>query len=341
LQISFSAALFSFCFSSLFFGSWRRDDRKIKKKIRMPLLQAIKTELISRQRRQRRIVLVFLTAYSIVSSSPLQPQTTQTGDCKLAPGYYCVYDAAGVCTVTQCPANSYCPGGGSVDNPANPGINLCPAGSTSPIGSTAQSNCIVPPGKYWDGSNVVTCQAGNYCLGGPVGNAPQTKCPNDKTSNAGATSAADCFCPTNNPLFCSSTCVNPLNDNKNCGTCGNVCSETTTCVNGVCTPCSPDPQTDRNNCGACGNACLFTEACVGGQCVNCPNRCVAGSTCTPLGTNQTPTCICNNSKLPYYTPSAGTCGSMVSAGDSETRSYTVTPGKAYSITYDSYSIPDR
>jgi hypothetical protein len=56
---------------------------------------------------------------------------------------------------------------------------------------------IIELGYYYDGNNVRECTAGNYCLGGTTKDAVQLSCGSDKTSNAGASSASQCFVPLN------------------------------------------------------------------------------------------------------------------------------------------------
>jgi hypothetical protein len=176
---------------------------------------------------------------------------------------------------------------------------------------------LVPPGSYFDGNNVVPCQAGNYCLGGPVDGAgkDQTPCPAGQTSNPGASSVTQCFAICNAPeIFCAPSCTNPNTDNNNCGACGNKCEGVSNCVNGQCL------------CGVEGPGSLV---------------CPVGAVCNPFGQNQVPTCQCTATKVPAFNPTPGTCGTLVQEGASGSKEYTVTPGQSYSITYDAFSIPDR
>jgi hypothetical protein len=211
---------------------------------------------------------------------------------------------------------SYCAGGPI--GGAGDATTKCPPGTnTATTGSITISQCLVPPGSYYDGKNVVTCTAGNYCPGGPVdgGGQNQTPCPAGQTSNPGASSVAQCFPLCTLPeIFCAPSCT--------------------------------DPNTDNNNCGACGNKCEGASNCVGGQCLCGPEGpaalvCPTGSVCTPYGQNQVPTCVCTATKVPAFNPTSGTCNGLVQEGSSVSKEYTVTPGQSYSITYDSFQIADR
>jgi len=81
--------------------------------------------------------------------------------------------------------------------------------------------------------------------------------------------------------WCHGSCVDSssfLNDDQNCGRCGNSCSIGESCTGGSCS-CSPGSEkcmgqcrstasyiSDSQNCGRCGNICFGTEQCIGGSC---------------------------------------------------------------------------
>jgi len=180
-------------------------------------------------------------------------------------------------------ADNYCPGG-PVGGAGNV-VNKCPPGTaTTSTGSSTISQCLVPPGSYYDGSKLVACTAGSYCTGGPVDGAgsKQTSCPAGDTSNPGAAALGECFpaCAAPN-LVCPAGCIDPFTDSKNCGTCGNTCKDANTCFGGTC------------SCGAAGNVCP------------------AGATCKPFGTTQTPTCICDAFAQPVFVPEPLAIGQKV------------------------------
>jgi len=92
----------------------------------------------------------------------------------------------------------------------------------------------------------------------------------------GSTDASICESPS---MVCGDTCVNPVSDNKNCGSCGNACPSgqacngmgvcATTCASGMatCGGVCVDPMTDDRSCGASGD-------CQGAN---------AGTNCTTMG----------------------------------------------------------
>jgi hypothetical protein len=78
---------------------------------------------------------------------------------------------------------------------------------------------------------------------------------------------------------CGNGCIDTSMDLNNCGSCGNMCPATQSCVGGFCVcPTAGqllcpsgcvDPTTDPNNCMTCGTTCIQGQSCVGGACV-CP-----------------------------------------------------------------------
>ena len=62
--------------------------------------------------------------------------------------------------------------------------------------------------------------------------------------------------------YCGTTCVDFETDAKNCGSCGNVCGSSESCVNATCV----NLKTDCNHCGSYDNACKSSESCVSGVC---------------------------------------------------------------------------
>jgi hypothetical protein len=79
--------------------------------------------------------------------------------------------------------------------------------------------------------------------------------------------------------MCNGACVDTTQDSENCGTCGTVCTDGTTCMSGMCactveqTMCPTvgcvDLSTDPSNCGGCGQPCVLPNAvpaCKLGQC---------------------------------------------------------------------------
>ena len=81
--------------------------------------------------------------------------------------------------------------------------------------------------------------------------------------------------------WCMGQCksqIDYVNDNANCGRCGNQCAYNQACTGGFC-QCAPgydscmgqcksssDYISDNSNCGRCGNSCGIGESCMGGTC---------------------------------------------------------------------------
>lgn len=85
--------------------------------------------------------------------------------------------------------------------------------------------------------------------------------------------------------WCQGQCADNsafLNDDNNCGRCGNSCGIGESCFGGSCScaagytscmgSCVSDSSfiSDNNNCGSCGHSCSFGESCTGGTCMKQP-----------------------------------------------------------------------
>jgi hypothetical protein len=80
---------------------------------------------------------------------------------------------------------------------------------------------------------------------------------------------------------CKST-IDFMNDDNNCGRCGNSCRIGESCTGGSCGcaagysscmgSCVSDSSfiSDNNNCGSCGHSCSIGESCTGGMCMKQP-----------------------------------------------------------------------
>lgn len=133
---------------------------------------------------------------------------------------------------------------------------------------------------------------------------------------------------------CGNNCVNLQTDASNCGQCGNACTRSEDCRNGICaasdgeTTC-PEGQTrcsnacvntasDVLNCGECDQICALDEECAGGQCVAVDQvdadveTCPAGQTrceaiCTDLQTDEANCGACGTTCAAGEECVAGTC----------------------------------
>lgn len=114
-------------------------------------------------------------------------------------------------------------------------------------------------------------------------------------------------CPSGQSL-CGNTCLDPLADPNNCGSCGNVCPSAPnalpSCANGSCgLTCDPNYGDCNNdmmdgcetflssvsNCGACNVVCPVGWSCNAGVCVS--PSCATDMDCAPSGFCQSGSCI--------------------------------------------------
>gem|GEM_PF-2379465 len=148
---------------------------------------------------------------------------------------------------------------------------------------------------------------------------------------------------------CMGMCMDLRANFTNCGTCGNVCPNGSTCQNGECT-CSNgleicngvcvDINNSATHCGACGNPCMApTTVCRTGMCLcefgnQCGNACVSLQTdannCGLCGTQcaaPTSACsfgdcrcpngavLCGGTCMPASLTNCGSCGVSCQAGE--------------------------
>lgn len=159
-----------------------------------------------------------------------------------------------------------------------------------------------------------TCPSGTVACGGTcISNV----CPDGQVFNP---STCTCACPTGF-TDCAGTCTNTSSDPNNCGSCGNHCPSTASCVNGQCCPntqvcinpkgtatCCPAGTTCLGN-GTCAHSCTTNANCSRCICTEdadlvhhyCATR-VSGASCTSdLNCPQGQFCAFGGGKL------GGTC----------------------------------
>ena len=158
-------------------------------------------------------------------------------------------------------------------------------------------------------------------------------------SGSGCSTTGSCECGAMacaSPNVCcdaaTSSCVNLLSDNSNCGACGTVCDSRHQCQNGACTChgqiCSSgnaccasgcaDTSTSTTNCGACGVVCAANETCSGGAC-KCGTSagCSGGLSCCGAACKD-PTSDATNC--------GGACGTVCNAGEMCVSSHCICAG---------------
>jgi hypothetical protein len=112
---------------------------------------------------------------------------------------------------------------------------------------------------------------------GPGNNPPIGFPGSTPASGASSCSAGEEWCMGS----CKST-IDFMNDDNNCGRCGNSCRIGESCTGGSCGcsagysscmgSCVSDSSfiSDNNNCGSCGHSCSIGESCTGGMCMKQP-----------------------------------------------------------------------
>ena len=112
---------------------------------------------------------------------------------------------------------------------------------------------------------------------GPANNPPIVFPGNTPATGPSSCSAGEEWCMGS----CKST-IDFMNDDNNCGRCGNSCRIGESCTGGSCGcaagysscmgSCVSDSSfiSDNNNCGSCGHSCSIGESCTGGMCMKQP-----------------------------------------------------------------------
>jgi hypothetical protein len=154
-----------------------------------------------------------------------------------------------------------------------------PTAETANTGQNQQYSCAKYPGTTaCDDGYCWYLTEDNHC--GSCGNAcsiDQT-CVNGQCSGGGGTAQPSGSCDAG--TWCPNMCTNLNVDNRNCGSCGNICASNEACFNGVCTPTSCANQAwscsghcallagdmPPLNCGGCGIACPSGQLCYSGIC---------------------------------------------------------------------------
>jgi hypothetical protein len=101
---------------------------------------------------------------------------------------------------------------------------------------------------------------------------------------------------------CQGACMNLQTSEDACGTCDTQCGEGRSCCSGGCV----DTQTSTSHCGGCGEACMQGETCSGGLCCGA-NQTNCGGTCVNTQTNTSHCGSCGRTCEPGETCRDGCC----------------------------------
>ncbi len=203
---------------------------------------------------------------------------------------------------------------GSCGDPFSDSSNCGGCGSKCPINSACMNGgCVAADGSQslcaGDGGG---CPSGTWCsLGFCLPSGCTGRSPGDPCA-FGPGTAQPSFVGTD-PHFggicCGDTCVDPLQDNQNCGGCGTACAGA--CYLGLCMPATPD-DTCLQTCAA-GSVCV-AGSCVDGECGTGPAQVQRFICATPSGEVGVccPSLACAN--LETDPQNCGSCGSVCPAG---------------------------
>ncbi len=211
-------------------------------------------------------------------------------------GVVCPVGDAG--TFSECRVEG---GGARCENQCRDGFADCDGlpsnGCEAPMDPTS---CGCPPTTVRDCTTFFPAGSTSVCVGRVAGAA---RC-EVRTCGVGA--------------LCNNQCVDTMNDESNCGSCGFFCPAGEVCAGGACACTAPraicdgfcvDRTTDPDHCGACGRNCNFDERCEGGACVT---SCGAPFTlcdtfCTDTNTDPTNCGTCGTSCFTGEVCEAGSC----------------------------------
>jgi hypothetical protein len=217
---------------------------------------------------------------------------------------------AGTCSANGCASDGKCDGAnGCRKTPSGTscGTAMCSVSNTGVVSYTSASACDgsgnCPAGSKGDcggfscasGSTCKTtcsvdndCAAGLHCETGAC--KPDCKSQSDCGSNSICMNKRCASCGTGTKA-CNNFCVNTSNDKNNCGTCGMICSGSTSLCSGGSCKCTQNGDCGTNgvcnngaciSCGsmtACGAACVNTQN-DSSNCGSCQTMCAAGQSCS-------------------------------------------------------------